>query len=427
MARIRLLEGGRERIIELGDATIRIGRSPDNAIALEDLQSSRNHCEIESSPLGFKLIDLESKNGTKVNGKFINQHLLVHLDRVEIGNAVLLFEDSREAAAPAVLELGAVGGGTAPPPPARPVLHGLPSVTPVRIVRPPLRGPRLPAAASSILFFAIVVALILGIVMFLTKEDPELTKTRGAFDRGRELAETGRLKYTKQNIPLYKITEFEEARAEYEKVSPKFPDFYSLARQELGELKGIIERAQLQKRSLEETQAFNDLLQYVQYVDGNPKDAQEILERCKSFKTKYPQSSLISQVEAVAARARESREVVAEEDFAATQEICKSFVNGKQYGRAVTILQEFIVRSGTAEQKKEAETVLRDTISDAESFFELKNEEAQKLAREKKYREAIEIHEMLLKCLGEEKVLDFDVLCLRAKKEIERLQETMRQ
>ncbi len=422
MARIRLLEGGRERIIELGDATIRIGRSPDNAIAIEDMQSSRNHCEIERSPVGYKLVDLESKNGTKVNGKFINQHLLVHLDRVEIGNAVLLFEDSKEPAAVAPLELG-TPGGAALPPPARHVPQGLPSVTPVRIVRSPLRGPRLPASASSILFFAIVVALLLGIVMFLTKEDPELTRTKRALEHGRELVEIGRMKYAK-NIPLYKITEFEEAKAEYEKVSPKFPDFYSHAKPELVELKGILERAQLLKKALEEIEALNALLQY---SDANPKDAQGILERCEGFKTRFPRSSLASQVDAVAARARESRDVVAEGDFAASKEICKSFVNSKQYGRAVTILQDFIVKSGTAEQKKEAETLLRETLSDAESFFELKNEEAQKLGKEKKFKEAIDIYEMLLKCLGEEKVADFDVLCLRAKKEIGRLQELMKQ
>lgn len=421
MACIRLLENGRERTFELGDATIRIGRSPENNIVLEDTQSSRNHCEIERVAGGYKLVDLESKNGTKVNGRFVNQHFLVHLDRIEIGNAVLLFEDSKAVGVSRIVGPGAPVEAVAALPPVWPSPHASPVV---RTSRSPLRGPRVPATASSILFFTIVVALILGIVMLLTREDPELTRTRRAFERAQELAERGRNKYLKQNIPLYEIPEFAEAKAEYEKVSPNFADYYSHAKDALAELKGILERAELEKKSREENEAFYAI---ARYADNNPDDVQGILERCEKFRTRYPQSVLLSQIETIAARAKEKRDMVAKEDFAMTREICKNFANSKHYGRAVTILQDFIVKRGTAEQKKEAESLLQEILSDAESFFELKNEEAQRLIKDKKYKEANDVYEMLLKCLGEEKVPDFDVLCLRAKKEMERLQELMKQ
>ncbi|HJZ00945.1 MAG TPA: FHA domain-containing protein, partial [Streptosporangiaceae bacterium] len=50
--------------------TIRIGRQPDNDIALtEDLQVSRHHAELRRNPAGgFEIIDLGSHVGTYVNG-----------------------------------------------------------------------------------------------------------------------------------------------------------------------------------------------------------------------------------------------------------------------------------------------------------------------------------------------------------------------
>ncbi|MDQ7779320.1 MAG: FHA domain-containing protein [Planctomycetota bacterium] len=425
MARLRLLEGGRERIIEVGDATVRMGRSPDNPVALEDMQASRNHCEVEKTSAGFKLIDLESKNGTKVNGKFINQHLLVHLDRIEIGDAVLLFEDLKEAAVPVRLDLAAPIAQTPlvlPQRPAFPTPGTGPRPEGPVVSRVPFRRPRLPAAASSILFFAIFVAIVLGIVMYVTKENPELARTRQHYNRGMELAQLGKAKYTNREhpVPLYDIPEFEEARAELEQISSKFPDYYRNAQEELGELKSIIERANAQRKMVDENKAL-DAIQ--RYALENPEDAKEILRRCEEFKTRFPKSTYLGQIDTIAAQARDAQYADTADDFAAAQELCKTFINYKQYGRAVALLNEFVLKTSAADQKTSAETLLRETISDAESFFELKHEEAQKLRGEKKYADAVKVYETLLACLGDESVHDFDELRLRAQKEINRLKE----
>jgi FHA domain/SnoaL-like domain len=69
--------------------TIRIGRQPDNDIALTgNLEVSRHHAELRRNPDGsFEIIDLDSHGGTCVNGKRITRQLLTEQDIISIGQA----------------------------------------------------------------------------------------------------------------------------------------------------------------------------------------------------------------------------------------------------------------------------------------------------------------------------------------------------
>jgi hypothetical protein len=68
--------------------TIRIGRQPDNDIALGDLDVSRNHAELRRNPAGsFEIIDLGSHGGTYVNGERITRKMLTEQDIISIGHA----------------------------------------------------------------------------------------------------------------------------------------------------------------------------------------------------------------------------------------------------------------------------------------------------------------------------------------------------
>jgi hypothetical protein len=68
MANARLKVDGRE--IDLGDTIVTCGRATDNTIAFpEDSNVSRYHAEIEKRPDGYWIIDLDSSNGTEVNGE----------------------------------------------------------------------------------------------------------------------------------------------------------------------------------------------------------------------------------------------------------------------------------------------------------------------------------------------------------------------
>ncbi len=94
MARLIVKDGSSERVIELVDAITIVGRSSDNKVFIDDKQASRKHCHFEKTDHGYKLVDLESRNGTRVNGKIVNQSLLRPSDRVEIGKHVIVYEDA---------------------------------------------------------------------------------------------------------------------------------------------------------------------------------------------------------------------------------------------------------------------------------------------------------------------------------------------
>jgi hypothetical protein len=60
---------GSQRGFRLMRDRIRIGRAPDNDLALADPKLSRRHAEILRTPQGHILRDLGSRNGTRVNGQ----------------------------------------------------------------------------------------------------------------------------------------------------------------------------------------------------------------------------------------------------------------------------------------------------------------------------------------------------------------------
>ena len=69
------------------DANVSVGRALSNTIIIEDTAASREHCLVELLPdTGeYWLRDLESRNGTRLNGRFVTKAKLNPGDRIEIG------------------------------------------------------------------------------------------------------------------------------------------------------------------------------------------------------------------------------------------------------------------------------------------------------------------------------------------------------
>ena len=83
--------------------TMRIGRSEDSEITLADAQASRHHAAISPEPSGFTIQDLNSSNGTFVNGKRLDApRLLKDGDRLRVANTVLVFRWESAPTAPAL-------------------------------------------------------------------------------------------------------------------------------------------------------------------------------------------------------------------------------------------------------------------------------------------------------------------------------------
>ncbi len=70
----------------------RLGRAPDNDISLDNDSVSGCHAEVYHLPDGaFQICDLNSTNGTWVNGKRIKIQILSNGDVVELGEVRLHF------------------------------------------------------------------------------------------------------------------------------------------------------------------------------------------------------------------------------------------------------------------------------------------------------------------------------------------------
>ncbi|MDO8462048.1 MAG: FHA domain-containing protein [Deltaproteobacteria bacterium] len=73
------------------ESVITIGRSPSNTIVLSESRVSRKHTIIEKRGAGFVVIDLDSSNGTFLNGKKIKESALNPGDEVKVGGVQFVF------------------------------------------------------------------------------------------------------------------------------------------------------------------------------------------------------------------------------------------------------------------------------------------------------------------------------------------------
>ena len=76
---------------ELEADALSLGREAGNDIQLHDTEVSRRHAELKRSEQTFTLTDLGSSNGTYVNGKRIDSHLLANGDEVQMGGSMMLY------------------------------------------------------------------------------------------------------------------------------------------------------------------------------------------------------------------------------------------------------------------------------------------------------------------------------------------------
>jgi FHA domain-containing protein/uncharacterized protein DUF4388 len=93
-------DGGDGKTHPLLDDELPIGRDSANAIVLSDASVSSRHARVLRTPDGFVIEDLQSRNGTFVNGeRVIGQRLLADNDVVRFGRVLLTFNVAAETRA----------------------------------------------------------------------------------------------------------------------------------------------------------------------------------------------------------------------------------------------------------------------------------------------------------------------------------------
>lgn len=94
---LRVVQGAdRGRIYPELKTPISIGREEGNTIQLNDERISRFHCKIQEDNDHLVLTDLESTNGTRVNGQDCQLRILRFGDIIAVGRSLLLFGTSEQ-------------------------------------------------------------------------------------------------------------------------------------------------------------------------------------------------------------------------------------------------------------------------------------------------------------------------------------------
>ena len=123
MPKLHILSGVLEgKVIDLIEERTTMGRALDNTIRLEDGTVSHHHAMLALDGHEYKLRDLNSTNGTRVNGMRIVETKLQSGDAVRIGSVEMQFEsDVKKSSQPlppaqSGVDINQVGAGSAPPP-----------------------------------------------------------------------------------------------------------------------------------------------------------------------------------------------------------------------------------------------------------------------------------------------------------------------
>ena len=82
--------------IELIEPLLRLGRDASSTIHLHDTEVSRHHAELRQVETDYLISDLNSSNGTFVNGQRIHQHQLQSGDQVQLGGTLMLYTGPAE-------------------------------------------------------------------------------------------------------------------------------------------------------------------------------------------------------------------------------------------------------------------------------------------------------------------------------------------
>jgi len=72
-----------------------VGRSRQSHIKLEDTKASASHCQLTLRGNSLELIDLDSKNGTYLNGILIEQTEVFAGDEIRVGDTLISIDEKR--------------------------------------------------------------------------------------------------------------------------------------------------------------------------------------------------------------------------------------------------------------------------------------------------------------------------------------------
>jgi pSer/pThr/pTyr-binding forkhead associated (FHA) protein/predicted negative regulator of RcsB-dependent stress response len=383
VAVLKIKDDEGERVVPLDRPLMTLGRSKENEIRIASTHISRRHCQIEKVDQGFKLVDLESRNGTRVNDKFVNQHVLAHGDKVVIGDVVLKFEDP-EAGATAL---------TAPvrsPEEMRRIAEAQMREAAAREQAAPAVHRRTTLAARRRqgspggLIFAGIVVLALGAAgwfIFNRMQD-------GADAEAERLyREAERLQSSDPALALEKLN----------RIKPTASKWHAMAQA----LKPSV-NANLHASRVEAGGRFEkDLQELSTFIAKYPGNGQEILARLDRFESAHGDTldpELKAWIEAERRKAKLALGARSNRGLETALRKIEPLVAQHRFTDALTEIKSARDGAGSPEGAREFDDVINGLVNDALKYFDEEDARGQALLKEGKKEEADDLYTALRTC-----------------------------
>lgn len=400
MAVLRIKDDEGERTLTLDKPMMTAGRSSENEIVIKSNQSSRRHFQIEKVDAGFKLVDLESRNGTKVNGKFVNQHLLMHGDKVSIGTIEIEFDDPETTARTAPvdspeamqkiaegqmrdrnLSAHAAQQRAAAPRPRRPG-------STVSTMDPEEREILVSKQKESRLIknvaigAGILVGALVLLVIFneLSKVPPEVKDGESHYRAALQLKEQGN---------------FDAAMDHLRRIKPEAGEWHRKAQPLIAELQPLIH-----DQRIDETSALHkEFVELQLFYSVNIQKHAEILARIKAFEEKYKGQltrHYLNAIEGERGRIQRDQLSIRTRDMDGFRKRVADLIEGRRYADAMKECIDTMRKFTDPESRSEIDKIKTDLTKKAQEHFTEEDNRAQDLLKEGKDNEAQAIYELLM-------------------------------
>lgn len=324
MAKLIVIQGGREKSLDFIDDFVFVGSADDCAIRVQGPGVGAKHCQILRASGAYRVVDLGFPAGTHVNHEKVTQRDLHNGDSLRVGDTTILFKggataEPMAAAAPAVArtpaEAAAQKMAANPPPPRRPSTRaGAQKPEPKEIhVAPQLQKAARERqvmtrqnARKGGLTGPQAFAVIAGVVLLIVIVGIALMKSMGnsGFDQQQwELADK-----------LMAQGRRNDAIAALKAIPADSPN-YRMVQEKLAELEAMSEVAQDMNYQKNGTRAWDSLNQLVmqrldpnsgmfasKYKDDRPAQARYIVYRCEEFLQKYGKHDRVEGVKQMMAK-----------------------------------------------------------------------------------------------------------------------------
>ncbi len=408
--RLSIKDDTGEKTIDLRADITTFGRAPENTVVVTEKEFSRRHFHIERVEAGYKVVDLESRNGTRVNGKHVNQHLLRPGDRIEVGKAVLVFQDSawREPA-PAAAQAAVARPATAAVPvrPATPPIRRSGSTTAIERRREIFeqveerKTLQVVGWIGGLVVFAIVVLIVIGTV---TSESGDVRAARDAFDKAVKLESTR---------PREAIALYESVPKEAVKLYREAQDRARVLRDRMAPTVEGVDRAE---------QAAYDAL--VEEQRRAPPNLEDIIRVAEDFKARYPRSPYLPRADEMLRKAREERAGGRRREVEALAKDVDAALAANEFRKAVDA-------SNAVYEKHKLDITLKPlieaeykrVIEGGKKHFQLRVALAEDREKAGARDEARQIYAELIQTLGDGKVPEFETQVQTARVKLDGLKQ----